>query len=134
MHDTNFLAVLVAGFVPMIVGALWYGPIFGKTWLGMMGLTEEEIRKDFDPLKTYGVSFLLALVTAFVLAQLLHGAGGAGVRAGVHVTLLAVVGFVLPVGHQGVAFEKRKTGLFWLNLGYNFVALAGQAILLSVWR
>lgn len=133
MPDTNYLAILVAGFVPMIVGALWYGPIFGKTWLGMMGLTEEEIRKDFDPLKTYGVSFLLALVTAFVLAQLLRGVGG-GALAGAHVALLAVVGFVLPVGHQGVAFERRKTGLFWLNLGYNFAALTGQAILLAVWR
>lgn len=132
MHDTNFLAVLVAGIVPMVVGALWYGPIFGKRWLGLMGLTEEEVAKDFNPLKTYGVSFVLALATAFVLAQLLQGAGG-GVMAGIHVALLAVIGFVLPLGHQSVAFEKRKTGLFWLNLGYNFVAITGQAVVLGLW-
>ena len=35
MHvpDLNYLAIVVAGIVPMIVGALWYGPIFGKRWL-----------------------------------------------------------------------------------------------------
>ena len=132
MHDIDFLAVLVAGFVPMVVGALWYGPIFGKRWLGLMGLTEEEVAKDFSPLKTYGVSFVLALVTAFVLAQLLHASGG-GVLPGVHVALLAVIGFVLPLGYQSVAFEKRKTGLFWLNLGYNFVAITGQAVVLGLW-
>lgn len=132
MHDIDILAVLVAGFVPMIVGALWYGPIFGKRWLGLMGLTEEEVAKDFDPLKTYGVSFVLALATAFVLDQLIH-ASGDSVLAGVHVALLAVIGFVLPSGHQSVAFEKRKTGLFWLNLGYNFVAITGQAVVLGLW-
>lgn len=28
----NFLAVLVAVFVNVIIGFLWYGPIFGKAW------------------------------------------------------------------------------------------------------
>ena len=32
MHDVNLIAVLVAGIVPMIVGMLWYGPLFGKRW------------------------------------------------------------------------------------------------------
>lgn len=132
MHDIDFLAVLVAGLVPMVVGALWYGPIFGQKWLGLMGLTEEEVAKDFSPLKTYGVSFVLALVTAFVLAQLIQ-ASGDGILAGVHVALLVVIGFVLPLGHQSVAFEKRQSGLFWLNLGYNFVAITGQAVVLGFW-
>ena len=132
MHDLNYFAVLVAGVIPMVGGAIWYGPLFGKRWLGLMGVTEEEIAKDFNPLKTYGVSFLLALVTAFGLALLLHGSSG--VLSGVHVALIAVIAFVLPVGYQSVAFEKRNAGLFALNLGYNLVAITGQAILLALWR
>ena len=132
MHDLNYFAVLVAGVIPMVGGAIWYGPLFGKRWLGLMGVTEEEIAKDFNPLKIYGVSFLLALVTAFGLALLLHGSSG--VLSGVHVALIAVIAFVLPVGYQSVAFEKRKAGLFVLNLGYNLVAITGQAILLALWR
>ena len=78
MHEVNLLAVLVAGIVPMFVGALWYGPLFGKRWLQLMETTAEEIQeKGINPLKTYGVSFLLALVTAFILAQLFAGMGGA---------------------------------------------------------
>ena len=145
MHEVNLLAVLVAGIVPMVVGALWYGPLFGKRWLQLMETTAEEIQeKGINPLKTYGVSFLLALVTAFILAQLFAGMGGAArvvsiagksgdALAGVYLALMALIAFILPVGYQSVAYEERKAGLFWLNLGHNGVALLGQAVIVAVW-
>ena len=144
MHDVNLLAVLVAGIVPMVIGALWYGPIFGKRWMALMETTPEEIREGFNPLKTYGVSFVLALITAYMLAQLvadiapesvssMSGGGGAAM-IGVHVALMALVAFVLPVAHQSVTFERRKAGLAWLNIGYNGVALIGQAVVIAMWR
>ena len=76
MHEVNLLAVLVAGIVPMIVGFLWYGQLFGKRWLELMESTAEEIQKNFNPWKTHGASFVLALVTAYILAQLFAGMGG----------------------------------------------------------
>lgn len=144
MHDVNLFAVLVAGVVPMVIGALWYGPIFGKRWMALMETTEEELREGFNPFKTYGVSFVLALVTAFVIAQLVAevspesvasmGGGGGSAMVGVHVALMALVAFVLPVSHQSVTFEGRKAGLAWLNIGYNGVALLGQAVVIALWR
>ncbi len=132
MHEVNLLAVLVAGIVPMIIGALWYGPLFGKRWMALMETTEEELREGFNPLKTHGLGFLLSLVTAFVLAQLLAEYAG-GARVGVHVGLMALVAFVLPVSHQSVAYEGRKAGLAWLNILYNGVALAAQGIVIASW-
>lgn len=143
MHDVNLFAVLVAGIVPMVIGALWYGPIFGQRWMALMEKTEEELREGFNPLKTYGVSFVLALVTAFVIAQLVAevspesvssvGGGGGSAMVGVHVALMALIAFVLPVTHQSVTFEGRKAGLAWLNIGYNGVALVAQAVVIAVW-
>lgn len=134
MHvpDLNYLAILVAGIVPMIVGAVWYGPLFGKRWLALMETTEEAIAEGFNPLKTYGVSFLFAIASAFGLAILLDGFSGP--LHGAHAALVAVIAFVIPVSHQSVAFEQRKSGLAVLNVAYNLVALLGQAILLSVWK
>ena len=134
MHDVNWLAVLVAGIIPLVVGFLWYGPIFGKQWLSLMETTAEEIQKDFNPVKTHGGSFVLSLVTAYVLAQLLAVMEGSGAMVGVHVGLLVTIGFVLNVGYQGVAYEQRKPGIFFLSLGYNGVALIAQAVLLAAWR
>ncbi len=136
MFEVNWLAVIVAGLVPLIVGALWYGPLFGKRWLALMEMTAEEIQEGFNPLRTYGLSFVLALLTAYILAQLLAMTGGSGGSAmvGVHLALMVLVAFVLPVAQQGVTFEKRKAGLAWLNIAYNGVALILQAVVLSVWR
>ncbi|MDE2664546.1 MAG: DUF1761 domain-containing protein [Acidobacteriota bacterium] len=144
MHDVNLLAVLVAAIVPMIVGFLWYGPLFSKRWLALMETTEEEIRKNFNPWKTHGASFVLALVTAFILAQLFAQMGGpesvssmagsaGNAMVGVHLALMALIAFVLPVSYQSWAYEGRKAGLFWLNLGYNGVSLMGQAVVIAVW-
>lgn len=144
MHDVNLFAVLVAGVVPMVIGALWYGPIFGKRWMALMETTEEELREGFNPVKTHGVGFVLALLTAYIMAQLIAGTaaesvssmegGGGSVMVGVHVALMALVAFVLPVSHQSVTFEGRKAGLAWLNIAYNGVALLGQAVVIAVWR
>lgn len=132
MPELNYLAILVAGVVPMIVGSLWYGPLFGKRWLALMETTEEAIAEGFSPLKTYGVSFLFAVASAFGLAVLLDGFSGP--LHGVHAALVATIAFVIPVSHQSVAFERRKSSLAVLNVAYNFVALLGQAILLSIWK
>ena len=134
MHDVNWLAVLAAAILPMVVGPLWYGPLFGKRWLALMETTAEEIQKDFNPVKTHGTTFVLSFITAWVLAQLLAAMGGSGAMVGIHVGLLVTAGFVLNVGHQAVAYEQRKPGIFCLSLGYNAVSLTGQAVLLSVWR
>ena len=144
MHEVNLFAVLVAGVVPMVIGALWYGPLFGKRWIALMETTEEELREGFNPLKVHGVGFVLALVTAYVIAQLvaevspesvsLMGGGGGSAMVGVHVALMALVAFVLPAAHQSVTFEGRKAGLAWLNVAYNGVALLGQAVVIALWR
>ena len=144
MHDVNLFAVLVAGIVPMFVGALWYGPIFGKRWLAMMEMTAEEVQENFNPIKTHGVGLLLSFLTAYILAQLIAEiapadvssmeGGGGSVMIGVPVGLMALVAFVIPAAHQSVTFEKRKAGLAWLNVAYNGVALIGQAVVIALWR
>ncbi|MYI84759.1 MAG: DUF1761 domain-containing protein, partial [Rhodothermaceae bacterium] len=45
MHmPENWIAFVIAIFLPMIIGSLWYGPLFGKMWMRMMNLTEEKIK------------------------------------------------------------------------------------------
>ena len=109
-----------------------------------METTAEEIQKNFNPWKTHGASFLLALVTAFILAQLFAGMGGpqsvssmtgsgGNAMVGVHLALMALIAFVLPVAYHAWAYEGRKAGLFWLTRGYNAVSLLGQAVVIAVW-
>ena len=52
---------------------------------------------------------------------------------GVHLVLMALVAFVLPVFCQEWDYEGRKVELFWLSLGLNADSLLGQAVVISVW-
>lgn len=64
MH-TNWLAVLVAAFVPTVMGFIWYNPkVFGSAWMKAAEMTEEKRAKANTPL-VYAVSFIVSLLLAF---------------------------------------------------------------------
>lgn len=133
MVPDNILAVIVAALLPMIVGSLWYGPIFGKRWMELMELTEEEIKANFNPAKSYGGSLVMALVTSYILAILMQGMGLEGLMGGLHIALLCWLGFVVTHGFQSVAFENKKPAVYVMGMGYNLVTLALMGALLGIW-
>ena len=134
MFDINWLAVIVAAILPMVVGSLWYGPLFGKQWMQMIGYTEEDIRADFDPMKSYGGSMVGAVLTAIVLAVLIPLMDGpSAVGNSLLLVVLCWLGFYLPFGWQSVAFEKKSLGLYMMNMAYNLVTLSVMAIVIAIW-
>ena len=66
----NYLAVLLCGVAAMIIGYLWYGPLFGKEWRSLVGMTDEKMKKATNSMfSNYAAMFLSALVMAYVLAH-----------------------------------------------------------------
>lgn len=60
----NFVAIIVAALIPMIIGFIWYHPkVFGNTWMQVAGMTEEKVKTGNMPL-IFGLSFLLSLMLA----------------------------------------------------------------------
>jgi hypothetical protein len=66
--DINWIAVIVAAVVNMVVGALWYSPqLFGKQWAKVLGKKVS----DMGSANTgYAVTTIGALIQAWVLVQL----------------------------------------------------------------
>lgn len=65
----NYIAFIVAALIPTGIGALWYGPLFGKAWMKSSGMTEEKMKGGNMPL-IFGLSFVLAIILAFVISAL----------------------------------------------------------------
>ena len=59
----NPLILLGAAIIPMLVGAVWYGPIFGKAWMNTNGFTEEDL-KGGNMLMILGLSFVFSVLLA----------------------------------------------------------------------
>ena len=41
----NYLAVLAAAIASMVIGFLWYGPLFGKQYMALMKFDNKKLNK-----------------------------------------------------------------------------------------
>lgn len=65
--EINFVVLLGAALVPMILGFVWYNPkVFGNAWMQAAGMTEDKMKGGNMGL-IFGVSFLLSFFLAFAL-------------------------------------------------------------------
>ena len=128
-----WLAIVIAALAPMVIGYLWYGPLFGKKWMELMETSEEEVKASFNAVKSYGGSFVAALITAYVLHEIMGMGDGnmMSLMGGLKAGLLVWFGFVLTHGYQAVCYEGKTTGLFVLNQAYNLVSLAAMGAILG---
>jgi len=39
-----YIPILIATIASFIFGFLWYGPLFGKQWMNLMGFTKKSIK------------------------------------------------------------------------------------------
>jgi hypothetical protein len=42
LSEINWLGLLLGSVAGFALGALWYGPIFGKAWMAALGITKED--------------------------------------------------------------------------------------------
>ena len=131
----NYLAVLGAALASMALGALWYGPLFGKEWAKLAGVSLSGPKPKMG--KSYALMFVGALLMSYVLAHSLVFAsaylGASGPSAGIMVGVWNWLGFIAPVTLSSVLWEGKLWKLWFLNNGYYLILLAGMGIILSVW-
>lgn len=131
--NINYLAILVCGILSMVVGAMWYGPIFGKLWMKQYNYTEEDLSKDFNPAKTYGFAFLGHIVMALVLAYLISLTNASTLLDGIRVSLSAWLGFIAATMFVNKLFARKSFTLFFIDSGYQLVNMILFGIILVIW-
>ncbi len=139
MPTINLLAVFVCALSSVVLGSLWYGPLFGAPWMKMIGLTQADMeaakKKGFvgsGMAKSYGLMVLGSLVMAYVLAVAI-GLAGAGLPNALRVSFLAWAGFLAPAHLGSVLWEGKSWKLWALNSGYHLAYLLCSAAILASW-
>lgn len=137
--DVNYLAVLAGAVSNMVLGFLWYGPLFGKQWMALSGLGQQELdlQKSKGLGKSYAIAFVGALVMAYVLAHALVFAsaymGVDGVYAGLTVGFWNWLGFIAPVTLGIVLWDGKPWKLWVLNNAYHLLSLLVMGVILASW-
>ncbi len=142
MVPINYLAVLVSTLVMMVLGALWYGPLFGKQWIALMGFDPEKVREAQEAgmksmWRSYALMALGALCMSFVLSHTLIFAStylhSEGIAAGIQVGFWTWLGFIAPVTLGSVIWEGKPWTLWAINAGYYLTGLLAIGVLLALW-
>jgi hypothetical protein len=140
--EISFLPILVCAVISIIVGSVWYGALFGKTWSRIIGadpdcMTDPVKRKEANKqaLPMYGIQFVLSLLQIWVLAQFI----ASGVSSSGLITSLWIwLGFIVPsvAGASMWNNDSRKDNWikFFLNAGFQLVLAIAFGLILSSWR
>ena len=132
LSEINWFAVIAAALAAFALGAVWYSmPMFGRTWMREIGLSEETASGANMPL-VFVTVFLLQLAAATALAACMPDPSNwlTGIKCGLVVGLFWVASaFAITY-----LFEQRSMRLFMINAGYYVVLFAIMGVILGSWR
>jgi Protein of unknown function (DUF1761) len=129
---TNYGAIAVSALAYWMLGALWYGVLFGQRWMALEGITMEQA-KAMNPVLPYIITLVLNLLMAFVLAQLCLWRNADTAARGAAVGVLLWIGIVGPIVFTTYMYEMRSKELFAINEFYPLVGLCLMGIILGAW-
>lgn len=130
--NANLLAVIAAAIVQWVLGWLWYGVLFGKSWKALAG--HDESAKPANAAAVMALAFVGNLILSFALAQVIVLTHWATFSKGTFVGAVCGLGFVAPVLLVQHLCEHRPFKLCGINVLYWLFAMLLSGGLLAVWR
>ncbi len=135
--SVNYYAVLASAVASMVIGSIWYGPLFGKKFIAEMGMDKWSPEKQAAEKKkmgmTYFLQFVASLLMFYVLAGIIIGFGHATVGGGMMSAFIMWLGFVVPL-KLGDAIWGGKMSLFWIGIFNMLVTLLAAGAIIGVWK
>lgn len=124
----SWVGVVISSVVFFAIGGLYYGPLFGDTWMRAAGMTEDDARDSNLPL-IFGGTFVLQALAAIALAAIIGGDASPGEGAWIG----AAVGVLIVTTTLGVnaMYERRTPTLLALNAGYNVIGFVAMGAILG---
>jgi hypothetical protein len=130
MSDFALWPVLAGAAAFFMVGAIWYGVLFGKAWQRAAGMSDEQVQSG-NMAVIFGLTFLFEMLIAMVLWHLIARTDPAP-----HVVLMMATGFAIGVMIPAVGIKylyQRKSGLlFAIDAGHfilGMLAMGGVFLL-----
>ena len=122
----SWLAVIAAVVANMVLGFLWFGPLFGKAWMAASGRKEADMEGAGAGM--YVVPILSALVGAIVLWNVMQATGLSGIMAAFWMWL----GFMALTSFTNSTFRGNSTTLWALEQSAHLVGFGITGLLLDL--
>ena len=137
MSAINWLAVIAATLVGFAIGFVWYGPLFGKKWMALVGMTEEDAQNGNMP-KIFGVTFVLQFIMAFCLAMFFYGDPSSAdmitAGSGAFYGFLTGFGWVATAIGVNALYEQKPWSYMFINGGFWIVVFTLMGLIIGAWK
>lgn len=144
-------AIGVSVLAAMVIGFIWYGPLFGKAWAKEVGVDMSKKPPTNEMVRSMALMLIGAFLIAYTLAHNIEawrivmgtfmasgkmpGMQPSHIPLGLALNSAAwtTVGYIVPLVLNQVAFERKTWKLFFINVGYYLVTLAAMSFTMSYW-
>jgi hypothetical protein len=136
MELINYWSIVINMVISVVLGFIWYGPLFGKKWMELSGIK----MPDQKPSASVMVKpIILSLIGAFFLNYALsvsiafHNAYyvTAGIPTALAFAFLLWLGFIIPPYLNLSGWEGKPWTLFFINTCYWLVYLLISAAIIA---
>ena len=133
--SVNYLAVLAAAIASMVIGSIWYGPLFGKMWMKMMNFDNKKMQemKKKGMGKAYALTFVTSLIMGYVLAHFVGYVQATTIVDGIVLGFWLWIGFFATTQLGVVLWEGKPVKLYMIKTLNELVTLAVMGAILAVW-
>jgi hypothetical protein len=134
LGNINWLAVLVGTIGYFMLGALWYSFLFQKKWIeySRVDVSDPNMKKGVGAIM-FG-SFVMMFITSAAIAILAELMGLHHWQEGFHLGLLTGLGFAFTSMAINMLYEKKPTGLYYINGGYQLLGNIIAAVIITAWK
>ena len=131
--DVNYIAVVVAAIVNMVIGTVYYLPqVAGKAWMNAIDKTAEDLRGANQPI-LYVLAAIFSLLLATVMAAAIGWANAHTLGEGALVGLLFWIGLAMPIVGMTFMFEGRRFASHAITGGHYLIALVVMGAIIGWW-
>lgn len=133
--NVNILALVLGMVLNMGLGMLWYSPVlFAKPWMKEAGITQEEVNDTTGMGMVYGLTFLTALITSYVIGFIITNFDIDTVVSAILVAVIVWLGTDLSSLIKNWGFEKRTMKLGIINHSYDLTVYVLVSIIFVVMK
>lgn len=129
MIEISYINILISAVIAMVLGTVWYGFIFKKQWMevmGVSGMTDEEQKVMYKKtIHLHIIQFLLVLFQAYTLSIYINGFD---VISGFSNSIRIYLGFVIPILAGSSMWSGDSKRISWMR----FLIQAGYQLVLFV--
>jgi hypothetical protein len=132
LGEVSYVAIIVVTIINIILGMIWYSPqVLGKAWQDAMHMSDSDAQYS---VKSILGAFVVALITAWVMAIFIDWLHATTVAAGVITGFFVWLGFVATTHFSGVLWARKPLKAYFIDAGFylvNFIIMGG---ILGAWQ